>query len=44
MDDKRGAKSLIKLMFNTSFKYLDTGVILSLMLLASEPRKGLSKP
>lgn len=35
---------LMALCLHTSFKYLDTGVILSLMLLASEPRKGLSKP
>lgn len=32
------------LCLHTSFKYLDTGVILSLMLLAAECRKGLSEP
>lgn len=35
---------LMAFCLHTSFKYLDTGVILSLMLLASELRKGLSKP
>lgn len=34
---------LMALCLHTSFKYLDTGVILSLMLLASELRKGLSR-
>ncbi|PWC82392.1 hypothetical protein TSH100_23760 [Azospirillum sp. TSH100] len=33
---------LMALCLHTSFKYLDTGVILSLMLLAAECRKGLS--
>lgn len=32
------------LCLHTSFKYLDTGVILTLMLLAAECRKGLSAP
>lgn len=36
--------SLLENNFRTSFKYLDTGVILSLMLLAAECRKGLSEP
>ena len=34
---------LMALCLHTSFKYLDTGVILSLMLLASELRKELSR-
>ena len=33
---------LMALCLHTSFKYLDTGVILSLMLLVAERRKGLS--
>lgn len=35
---------LMALCLHTSFKYLDTGVILSLMLVAAERRKGLSAP
>ncbi|PWC39989.1 hypothetical protein TSO352_05885 [Azospirillum sp. TSO35-2] len=34
---------LMALGLHTSFKYLDTGVVLSLLLLASECRKGLSR-